>query len=94
MVSRSCGATAKASGSLIAKNPRKRRHVAGKPHRLYDDLEICPDGGLDCVVDPLALKHSVGNQLARAQSRQQFANCPLFGAHLPDLMLLTAVLVR
>jgi hypothetical protein len=61
--------------------------MAEKHHRLNDDLKGGPYGRLDWVGYPLALKHTMRNQFAGSQSRQQIADCRLGGrpSSVPDL---------
>jgi hypothetical protein len=53
--------------------------MAEKHHRLNDDLKGGPYGRLDWVGYPLARKHTMRNQFAGSQSRQQIADCRLGG---------------
>ena len=53
--------------------------MADKHHRFNNDFKNRPYGRLDWVGYLLALKHTMSNQFARSQGRQQIADCRLGG---------------
>ena len=54
-----------------------KKNVTGKLLPFNDDLKSRPYGRLDCVRYPLSFKHTMSNQFARSQSREQIADCRL-----------------